>query len=236
MKKLLFSASALTLTGLLLAGCGDESTDEKEDAKTEQAAEKDNSAEKETKDDTKDKEAEAETDKQDKEAEAEKKDEAEVDSTSIFAKDAKAVAEKTTAEKADYILKTYPDNLTKQSDYMEGIAKEKLETYSKDDYQNLLQGIMQDYLAGSYKDVDDRKSALIKIYSSRILADYSEDLSLKQVNKFADRYKTVVQDYYRGYDQKAESKPYVESDERLVKKAFNDLLEYADQQEQANKK
>lgn len=235
MKKLLFSASALTLTGLLLAGCGDESTDEKEDAKTEQAAENDNSAEKETKDDTKDKEAEAETDKQDKEAEAEKKDEAEVDSTSIFAKDAKAVAEKTTAEKADYILKTYPDNLTKQSDYMEGIAKEKLETYSKDDYQNLLQGIMQDYLAGAYKDVDDRKSALIKIYSSRILADYSEDLSLKQVNKFADRYKTVVQDYYRGYDQKAESKPYVESDERLVKKAFNDLLEYADQQEQASK-
>lgn len=212
MKKLLFSTTALTLTGLLLAGCGDESTDDKGETKTEQ-----------TTTPVSDDKAKAEETTENTETE----EEAYVEPVSIFAKDAEAVEDKTLEQKAQYILKKYPNTLAKQSFYMDGIAKEPRELYYEDDYQKFLKFIMEDYMRGNYNQVDDRKGALIKIYSARLVETHGDQSGYKELEKFAKRYKVVVQDYYLGYDKKDKTKSSVESHQRSLDKSFKNLMESA---------
>lgn len=204
MKKLLFSTTALTLTGLLLAGCGDESTDDKGETKTEQTT----------------------TSVSDDKAKAEETAEnTYVEPVSIFAKDAEAVEDKTLKQKAQYILKKHPNTLVEQSFYMEGIAKEPRELYYEDDYQKFFKFITEDYMRGNQKQVDDRKGALIKIYSARLVETFGDQSGYKELEKFAKCYKVVVQDYYLGYDKKDKTKSSVESHQRSLDKSFKNLME-----------
>lgn len=198
MKKLLFSATALTLTGLLLAGCGDESIDDKKETTEKTAISDDKSkAEKE-------------------------------EVIDDFTKDLKAVEGKTTAQKAQYVIKKYPENLTKQTEHIAGFARKDKKTYDEEDYKKMLQAMLKDYLSEGYKEIDNRKSSLLKIYSGVLLEKYGEDEGIKEMTKFGHHYRTIVSDYYRGYDKNDKTKSFVESDQRLVDGAFDDLMELVD--------
>lgn len=202
MKKLLFGASALTLAGFLLAGCSDDSSTEQA-KETEKQAVSDNTSEADAPSTTDDKKA-----------------------TSAFAKDIKAVEGKALEDKAKYILKTYPKDTTKQSDVMEAFAIASKGDIQKKDYDQAILNSLQDYQLGGYIDLSDRATSLMKIYTARTAFDYAEaqkEADTKEVTAFAKSYKTLLQDYYRGLDQKDSTKETVQADTEKVEKTYFDL-------------
>ncbi|MBM7699773.1 hypothetical protein [Kurthia huakuii] len=145
---------------------------------------------------------------------------------STFQKEAKALKGRTVEKKAAYILKKYPKDLEQQSDYMEGIAKEHKETYTKEVYRCLFQQLREDYEAENYRKVDDQTNELSKIYAAQLVTNYAEQIDSKVMYNFSKRYTDLLKDYYMGYDSKENLRlnSYLNADKRAVDDAYRDLV------------
>lgn len=145
---------------------------------------------------------------------------------STFQKEAKALKGRTVEKKAAYILKKYPKDLEQQSDYMEGIAKEHKETYTKEVYRCLFQQLREDYEAENYRKVDDQTKELSKIYAAQLVTNYAEQIDSKVMYNFSKRYTDLLKDYYMGYDSKENLRlnSYLNADKRAVDDAYRDLV------------
>ena len=145
---------------------------------------------------------------------------------STFQKEAKALKGRTVEKKAAYILKKYPKDLEQQSDYMEGIAKEHKETYTKEVYRFLFQQLREDYEAENYRKVDDQTKELSKIYAAQLVTNYAEQIDSKVMYNFSKRYTDLLKDYYMGYDSKENLRlnSYLNADKRAVDDAYRDLV------------